>query len=235
MHHSHRSFFISVLLALLVLAPALAVAANAKPPVQMKNAAARSAAAREREAMDSAVAASLVGALSEQLGGRAVKIRLAQADVGTSSLQDRLIKGQGSLQIDNAKEWLGFSFSILYDAVSQSAGYPELGIGASGPGGRIVPNDSKLIREIEDRVIGMIGDEFGYKQVWLQLDRIETLETSGRYLRIDADGIADFGLDGAVPAQVEALYDRTQNVWLRVSYSINAKAPVKAVGNSGAR
>ena len=235
-HRPHRKHGASVLLALVALAsPAFADAASAKPPVHTNAATRSNAIALEREAMDGAIAASLVGALSEQLGGRAVKIRLDHVDVETSSLRDRLVKGQGTLQIDNAQEWLGFRFSMLYDVMSESAGYPEMSIGTSGPAGRIVPNDSKLIREVEDRVIGMLGDEFGYQKVRLQLDRIETLETNTRYMRIDAGGIADFGRDGSAPAQVEGLYDRQQKIWLRVAYSLDAKPPTSSAGGTGAR
>lgn len=186
---------------------------------------ARTAVAMERETLDGVVAASLVGALSEQLGGRAVKIRLEQVDVQTTSLRDRLVSGQGKMQIEASEDWIGFRFSTLYDAIFESAGYPELSIGTVGPGGRTLPNDSKLVRELDDRVVGMLGEEFGYQQVRLQLDRIDTVEAGVRYLRIDAQGIADFGLDGTAPTRVEALYDREQNAWLRVTYTLDGTPP----------
>lgn len=214
------------------LAATLCIGAAATPAAPPKPAAASSAQARvaiamERETLDGVVAASLVGALSEQLGGRAVKIRLKQVDVQTTSLRDRLVSGQGEMQIDTSQDWIGFRFSTLYDAIFESAGYPELSIGTVGPGGRTVPNDSKLVRELDDRVVGMLGEEFGYQQVRLQLDRIDTVEAGARYLRIDAQGIADFGLDGTAPTRVEALYDREQSAWLRVTYTLDA-APAAA-------
>lgn len=183
----------------------------------------------ERETLDGVIAASLVGALSEQLGDRPVKIKLKHVDVQASSLRDRLVSGQGEMQIDTAEDWIGFRFSLLYDAIFESAGYPELSIGTVGPGGRTLPNDSKLVRELDDRVVGMLGDEFGYQQVRLQLDRIDTIEAGARYLRIDANGIADFGLDGTAPTRVEALYDRKENVWLRVAYVLQ---PAPAAGDA---
>ena len=204
-------------------------------PTAASNAQARVAIAMERETLDGVVAASLVGALSEQLGGRAVKIRLKQVDVQTTSLRDRLVSGQGEMQIEASQDWIGFRFSTLYDAIFESAGYPELSIGTVGPGGRTVPNDSKLVRELDDRVVGMLGDEFGYQQVRLQLDRIDTVEAGARYLRIDAQGIADFGLDGTAPTRVEALYDREQNAWLRVTYTLDAAPPSASSTPVGSR
>jgi hypothetical protein len=179
----------------------------------------------ERDILHGIVAAALVGALSEQLGGRAVKVRLGQVDVRATSLRDRVVSGQGELQIDGAPEWLGFRFSTLYDSLYESAGYPELSIGTVGQEGRAVPNDSSLIREAEDRVVAQLSREFGYQKVWLQLDRIATMESGRRYLRIDASGTADFGRDGAAPARIEGLYDREQKVWLRVAYVLESALP----------
>ena len=212
-----------------------AISAAPSKPSALGTAQSRAAIAMERETLDGVVAASLVGALSEQLGGRAVKIRLKQVDVQTTSLRDRLVSGQGEMQIESSQDWIGFRYSTLYDAISESAGYPELSIGTVGPGGRTLPNDSKLVRELDDRVVGMLGDEFGYQQVRLQLDRIDTVEAGARYLRIDARGIADFGLDGTAPTRVEALYDREQNAWLRVTYTLDAAPPAASSTPVGSR
>lgn len=202
---------------------AVALCATAAPPTAPKPnpATARLAAAQERETLDSVVAASLVGALSEQLGGRAVKLKLGRVDVQTTSLRDRRVSGQGEVQIGNAEEWIGFRFVALYDAIFESAGYPELDIGAAGPASRSVPNDATLIRELDDHVVAKLGEEFGGQHVRLQLDRIATTEASPRYSRIDATGIADFGPDGTAPVRVEGLYDRLDKTWLRASYTLD--------------
>jgi hypothetical protein len=205
----------------------IALALATAPPVMAAKPASAAPATQpgEREILHGIVAAALVGALSEQLGGRAVKVRLGQVDVRATSLRDRVVSGQGELQIDGAPEWLGFRFSTLYDSLYESAGYPELSIGTVGPEGRAVPNDSSLIREAEDRVVEQLSREFGYQKVWLQLDRIATMESGRRYLRIDASGTADFGRDGAAPARIEGLYDREQKVWLRVAYVLESALP----------
>jgi hypothetical protein len=205
---------------------AIALSAGAAPPAAPKPnpATARLAATQERETLDGVVAASLVGALSEQLGGRAVKVRLGRVDVQTTSLRDRRVSGQGEVQIGNAEEWIGFRFVTLYDAILESAGYPELDIGIAGSAGRSVPNDATLIRELDDHVVAKLGEEFGGQHVRLQLDRIATLEAGSRYSRIDATGIADFGLDGTAPVRVEGLYDRIDKAWLRAAYTLDEDA-----------
>lgn len=215
--------FLSLSLATALILSAAQPASAAKPAADV-----RAMQAHERETLDGVVAAALVGALSEQLGGRAVKIKLGQVDVRATSLRDRIVSGQGEMQIDGAPEWLGFRFSALYDSLYESAGYPELSIGSAGPGGRAVPNDSGLIREAEERVIAQLAREFGYQKVWLQLDRIATVESGRRYLRIDASGTADFGRDGVAPARIEGLYDREQKVWLRVAYVLESAMPQPA-------
>lgn len=232
-HRASRCLAWSVAATLCIVAAATQAAAP--KPAATNTAQARAAVAMERETLDGVVAASLVGALSEQLGGRAVKIRLKQVDVQTTSLRDRLVSGQGEMQIEASQDWIGFRFSTLYDAIFETAGYPELSIGTVGPGGRTLPNDSKLVRELDDRVVGMLGQEFGYQQVRLQLDKIDTVEAGARYLRIDAQGIADFGLDGTAPTRVEALYDREENAWLRVTYTLDAAPPASSSTPVGSR
>jgi hypothetical protein len=193
---------------------------------------------RERQKIDEVIAAAVVSALSDELGGRQVEIRLDPLSVQTSSLRDRLVSGRGEMQIDGAADWVGFSFNALYDAVLESAGYPELRIGGVRGADRVLPNDARLIRELDDRVIALVGQEFGYQQVRMQLDQITTMEAGARYLRIDAQGLADFGLDGTAPTHVEALYDRTTETWLRVAYVLQPSAeaglpPVSAQPEGG--
>ena len=216
-----------LLIATLALIPLLAIAtAEAAKPQKRGTGAnaparARDPLAHERDTIDGAVAASLISALSEQLGGHPVKIRLDRTDVVAAGIRDRIVRGLGQVQIDGAEEWLGFRFSTLYDSFLETAGPPELSIGGAGPEGRAVPNDPALLREVEDRVVAQLAKERGDPALRLQLDRIATLQTGTRYLRIDADGIADFGRHGTAPLRVEGLYDRKRSAWLPVAYSLN--------------
>ena len=111
-------------------------------------------------------------------------------------------------------------YRVLYDAVMGSTGYPELHLGGMGMEGRILPNDAGLVRELDERVLALVADEFGHQQARMQLDRIVTVETGSRFLRIDAEGLVDFGPQGTAPARVEGLYDRAAGDWLRVAYAL---------------
>lgn len=189
------------------------------------------AVAMEREKIDSVVAASLVGAMTDELGGRPIKLRLEQLQVQPTSLRDRLVSGHGQVQIDGEEDWIDFRFNTLYDTLLESASYPEFHIGLTA-NGRVVPNDSALVRQLDDRVVGMLSEEFGYQHVRLQLDSISTTEAGRHYLRIDANGFADFGRDGVAPTRVEALYDRQRDRWLRVVYALEPSGtlPVPSSG-----
>lgn len=192
-----------------------AVRASATPAAVQ----AQQAEAKAREAQrDEAVAAALVAALEQELGGRRIRLRLDPPRVGIASVRDRVVEGRGRVLIGDGEEWLGLRYRVLYDAIMGTTGYPELHLGGADAGGRILPNDASLVGELDERVLTLVGEEFGHQKARMQLDRIVTIETGSRYLRIDAEGLVDFGPDGTAPARVEGLYDRMAGDWLRVAY-----------------
>lgn len=190
------------------------------PAAAGKAAAATQASDERRDRIDAAVAGVLVGALTEQFGGRAVSVRLDKVDVLPSSIRDRIVSGTGRVSIDGDRDAIGFRFNTLYDTVLGSAAYPDIVLGGVASGERLVPNDTVLVRQLDDTVARRLGEEFASQAVRLQLDSITTVEAGTRYLRINASGIADFGPDGTTPAQIEGLYDLRDNTWLRVNYEL---------------
>ena len=83
----------------------------------------------------------------------------------------------------------------------RSAGYPELTIGGVAAGEHEVPNDAGLVGELEERVAsGLASESRGTPR--LQLDRITTVEGGQRLLRITAEGVADFGVDGTSAIEI---------------------------------
>ena len=66
--------------------------------------------------------------------------------------------------------------------------------------------------------------QFGDTTARLQLDDITTVEGGRRLLRINAQGIADFGRNGNTPVRIEALYDQVANAWQRVNYELGVAA-----------
>jgi hypothetical protein len=182
------------------------------------------------EAINGAVAGVLITALAEQFGGRSVSIMLDRVNVQPASIRDRIVNGEGRARIEGDEDWIGFRFSTLYDTTFNSAAYPDITLGGVTSGERDVPNDTTLVRELDDRVVERLGQEFTGQVVRLQLDRITTVEAGSRYLRINASGIADFGAEGTSPAQIEALYDRRGKAWLRVNYELGPGAGMQELG-----
>jgi hypothetical protein len=182
------------------------------------------------EAINGAVAGVLITALGEQFGGRPVSIMLDRVDVQPASIRDRTVSGEGRARIDGDDGWIGFRFSTLYDTAFNSAAYPDITLGGVTSGERDVPNDNVLVRELDDRVVERLGQEFAGQVVRLQLDHITTVEAGSHYLRINASGIADFGAEGTSPAQIEALYDRRGKAWLRVNYELGPGAGMQELG-----
>src|SRR3546814_19999295 len=87
-----------------------------------------------------------------------------------------------------------------------------------------MPNDPMLVRQLDERVVERLGQEFAEQTVRLQFDRITTVEAGSHYLPIDASGIADFGPEGTSSARIEALSELRAGAWLRVHYVLAPRA-----------
>jgi hypothetical protein len=206
-------------------------AASATPP-QPAPAALPAAAAQAGTTLEDAVASVVVVALTEQFDGKPIAVNIDSYDVQVSGARERLVTGRGRVDVEGSVGSIAFSYRTLYDVLSSNAGYPAIAIQRVESGRtdaaaeRAVPNDAVLIEELDRRVASALSGELGGRPVWLQLDSIESFETDQRYVRINASGIADFGLDGRTPTRVEALYDRTRQAWLRVNYELGV-APAR--------
>lgn len=176
------------------------------------------------DTLDNAVAAVVVAALAEQMNNASIEVSIDSYEVGIASVRDRSVSGVGRMRLGSDEEWIGFRYSTVYDTTFASAGDPRLTIGGVAAGEREVPNDAGLVRELEDRVAVELDRQFAGRAARLQLDDISTVQGGDRLLRIDAHGIADFGLDGSTPVRIEALYDRVAGAWQRLDYELGTAA-----------
>ena len=175
--------------------------------------------------LQDAVASVVVVALTEQFDGKPIAVNIDSYDVRVSGARERVVTGQGRVDIEGSPQPIMFNYRTLYDVLSAHAGYPAITIGRiGGDAERLVPNDATLIGQLDQRVASALSEELGGKRVWLQFDSIESFESGQRYVRIRAEGLVDFGIDGSTPARVEALYDRSENAWLRVNYELGVAA-----------
>ena len=195
-------------------------------------------AVERRDTLDNAIAGPLITVISQQLGGRAVDMRLDAVDIQDMDVQgmnvrDRMVSGTGSLRIGGNQDWVGFRFHLPYDARLGKAGYPEVTMGGVAAGERDVPNDAQLVQQLEARIVAALSKEFRQQSVWLQLDRIATVEGGSHYLGINADGVAHLGGDSA-GMRIDAFYDRSSGEWLRLHYSLGEDAgyPSRKLSNN---
>ncbi|HEY5851884.1 MAG TPA: hypothetical protein VIT62_14105 [Lysobacter sp.] len=174
-----------------------------------------------RPSMEKAVAGVVVGALAAQFDGRPVEARFDAIDDQPGEDGRRVMSGEGQMRFAGDVSWIGFSFRTAYDALLGQAGAPELVLGVGGDA-RPVPNDTIMIRQLDDHLVDTLRRERGMQSVRLQLDRIETVETGEHYLLIDAWGLADFGMDGSSKIRIAAFYDRRSGQWLQMRYDMDA-------------
>jgi ABC-type amino acid transport substrate-binding protein len=220
----------TALLSLMLLAGAGLVASAApsgKPVPQAIVAKALDAAPESRmegdQAIDAAVAAAQIGARSSELEERRVELKLDRVEVAPAGFVQRDVRGTGRLMIGSDEDWIPFEFAALYDTELSSVDHPALTLGGTGSG-QAVAADAGLARRLAKEVDRRLGMEFAQQPVQLRLDRVRLLPAGRHYLRLDANGIADFGAEGSTPAGVQALYDPRNGEWLRVSYELGAVA-----------
>ena len=171
------------------------------------------------QAMDGAVAASVIGAISTQFGERKVAVKLDDVAVQPASVRDRSVSGHGRLQIGGDTSWIPFQFDVLYDTVTASVSFPAITLG-DADAAREVALDSGIARELGRRADDALDHEFAQQPVQLVVNRVTTTDAGERYVLVEALGIADFAAEGTTPTQVEALYDRKTGEWLRLDYEL---------------
>ncbi len=179
------------------------------------------------EALHNAVASAVVATLTEQFGRRTVSVKLDSADVQIASIRDRVVSGQGRVQIGRDEAWIGFRYRTLYDTLEGSAGYPQVTLGGGSDNERAMPNDTALVKELTRELANALDAEFLGQSAHLQLAEVAMYEAGKRYLRFDAQGTANFGSEGSTPAHVDALYDRGEKSWLRINYELGPAAALR--------
>lgn len=171
------------------------------------------------EAMDAAVAAAVIGAVSRQFGQRDVAVKLDQVAVEPASLRDRAVSGNGRLQIDADLVWIPFRFAVLYDTVGTTASYPQLQIGGSEQGHEIAVH-SKVAVALLNKVDAALRTEFPQQPAAMKMEHITTTALGRHYLQVKGTGTANFGREGITAAHVDAIYDPRNGQWLRVEYEL---------------
>lgn len=183
-----------------------------------------------------AVAAVLVATLSERFEDPMLELRLGPADVEAVGDRDHVVHGTGQLRLAGSGEhdWLAFRYRSRYDPMFGTAGYAQVRLGGDGQGEgeRFVPNDARLLVELETRLALEFESRPGAERVFLQLDDVSSLQSGDRFLRIEASGLVDFGPGGNTTATVDALYDLRSMDWLSIEHALAPNIVVHGDGGT---
>lgn len=175
------------------------------------------------QAIDDAVAAALIGAISTQFGQRKVEVKLDNVVATPAGLIQRDIRGSGRLRIGQDKTWIPFRFEALYDTEQASVGYPDLTLGSGQPGKSLSP-DTTIARRLVAEVDARLRDEFAGQPASFTVDSVRVEPAGTRYLRVQANGVAQFGREGDADAGIRALYDTRTGDWLQLEYELGVTA-----------
>lgn len=186
-------------------------------PLPLPRATAAVQVASEATALEDVVAAAVIGSISRQFDTADVVVKLDKVDAMPASIQDRQVVGAGRLQLAGDPTWIPVRFAAIYDTASTEVTYPQLRLGdGQGSGSRLQP---ALARSLDQAMGRALRAEFADQPVDWSLARADVAPT-GRYLLVEADGVADFGTEGTAPTRVQALYDAREGRWLRVNYEL---------------
>lgn len=175
------------------------------------------------QGIDAAIAAALIGAITQQFDERTIQVKLDHVDSTPTSIAQRDVHGTGRVKIGEDARWIPIAFSTLYDTTDASVGFPSLTLGATAEGNP-VPSSADISRDLADEVGRRLGSEFASQRVQFDLDQVRVSHVGGRYLLVDANGTTDFGSEGRTATGVHALYDPRRDQWLRVSYELGPTA-----------
>ena len=176
------------------------------------------------QALDGAVAASLIGAVTAHFGEHDVGVKLDRLALEPASIRDRTVTGQGRLRIGDREEWIPFRFQALYDTQTTQVVSPLLEVGPDRTDFEAVAGDSEIARALDARVSEALGSEFTAQPVEWSTDQVLVAPMGDSLLRVQARGTADFDVEGLTDARVDALYDRSSGQWINLEYELGASA-----------
>lgn len=221
-----RSLLAIALASLCGISASTVIAQAGSPPALRANAVvAPQSRAEARDAVDAALAAAVIGAVTAQFDEPDVAVTLGRVTMQPASLQDRKLTGQGRLRLGDDPAWIPFGFEALYDTGTASVSYPHLVLG-DGTAGRELSPASKLAHALQGRVRRDLRAEFQQQPVDVAVERVISHPAGRRFVHLKATGTVEFGAEGSAPARIDAIYDTRERRWIRVGYELAGEAGV---------
>ena len=223
-----------VLLSALV--AAALVAGFAAPPsfgdqgrqVEQLQASAHNAAPASRmegeRAMRDAMAGAVIGAIARQFGETDVEVKLDALRSQQINLVDNVIAGEGRIRLGDSPTWVPVKFEGLYDTVSAAVFAPQLQLGDTRSATHGLPAKVALREQLHAQVTQRLRDEFAEQPVELVLEEATLQTLDARHSRLQAAGVTDFGVEGAVATTIDAVYDNQKGEWVRLDYALEGDA-----------
>jgi hypothetical protein len=168
-----------------------------------------------------AAAAAVIAALRAQFQQRDVELRLDHMQTEEVSLRDLRLSGHGRIRIEGSQAWLPVRFQALYDTTTASVLSPAVTLDRDSAA--VIPgNDlptASLGRVVSDR----LSTEFDSQQVDFDLATARVTGGDARYALVEGGGVASFAGEGEAPVQLQAVFDREQQAWVRVDYRMDGE------------
>lgn len=171
--------------------------------------------------------AALAAAIQDQFPGHVVDVALDKPVLADAAPAQQEVQALAHVRIDGSAP-MQVRAVALYDREARSLDAPALWFEAAGA----QPADGDVLRSLAATTTRRLGSEFADQPFTLALVDAEAARIGGRYLRVVAHGIADFGAEGRSATTVEALYDPRSGEWLRLDYALGAD-PGQGVADDG--
>jgi hypothetical protein len=164
-----------------------------------------------------AQADALAAAIGAQFPGHSVEVAIDTPLISDAGPAQQQVEALARVRIDGSAPML-VRATALYDREARSADAPSLWF--EGTGEHAVSPATQ--RGLATAAARRLDAEFAGQPVTLAIDDARAVPVGGRYLRVVARGVADFGAEGRASTTIEALYDPRSGEWLRLDYALGA-------------
>lgn len=169
-----------------------------------------------------ATAAAVIAALRAQFQQRDVELRLDHLHGEEASLRDLQLSGHGRIRIEGSQAWLPVRFQALYDTATATVLSPAVTLDRNTA--TTVPGAGIPTASLDRAVTERLSAEFDAQRVDFDLATARVTGGDARYALVEGGGVASFAGEGEAAVQLQAVFDREQQAWVRVDYRMDGES-----------